>query len=48
MQNNYLKIAEAFAKRLREATDTQVVILPSEVNAPRDYRKRTGEAPFAC
>ena len=35
MQNNYLKIAEAFAKRLREATDTQVVILPSEVKSEK-------------
>ena len=35
MQNNYLKIAEAFAKRLREATDTQVIILPSEVKSEK-------------
>lgn len=35
MKNNYLKIIHSFAKKLHEATDTQVVVLPSEVKSEK-------------
>lgn len=35
MKNNYLKIIHSFAKKLNEATDTQVVVLPSEVKSEK-------------